>query len=48
MVLYRFTLVTLVEELQAADPGVVSPFYADDATFNKLVRRSDKPMNLIL
>ena len=31
MVLYRITLVPLTEELRAADPGILSPFYADDA-----------------
>ena len=34
MVLYRITLVTLTEELRAADPGLLSPFYADDAAFD--------------
>ena len=33
MVLYRITLAPLAEELQAADPGLLSPFYADDAAF---------------
>ena len=34
MVLYRITLVPLAEELRAADPGLLSPFYEDDAAFN--------------
>ena len=36
MVLYRITLVPLAEELQAADPGLLSPFYVDDAAFDGL------------
>ena len=34
MVLYRITLIPLAEELQAADPGLLSPFYANDADFD--------------
>ena len=34
MVLYRITLVHLAEELRAADPGLLSLFYADDAAFD--------------
>ena len=34
MVLYRITLLPLAEELRAADPGILSPFYAEDATFD--------------
>ena len=30
------TLVSLAEELQAVDPGILSPFYADDGTFDGL------------
>ena len=33
MVLYGITLVPLAEELQDADPTLLSPFYADDAVF---------------
>ena len=40
MVLYGITLVPLAEELRAADPGLLSPFYADDAAFDGLERRS--------
>ena len=36
MVLYGITLVPLAEELRAADPGLLSPFYADDAAFDGL------------
>ena len=34
MVLYGITLIPLAEELRAADPGLLSPFYADDAAFD--------------
>ena len=34
MVLYGITLVPLAEELSAADPGLLSPFYVDDAVFD--------------
>ena len=40
MVLYRITLVLLTEELCAADPGLLSPFYAYDVDFDGLARRS--------
>ena len=36
MVLYRITLVPLAEELRAADPGLLSPFYADEEAFDGL------------
>ena len=36
MVLYGITLVPLVEDLRAADPGLLSPFYADDVVFDGL------------
>ena len=34
MVLYRITLVPLAEKLRAVDPGLLSPFYADDSVFD--------------
>ena len=34
MVLYVITLVPLAEELRAADPGLLYPFYADDTDFD--------------
>ena len=34
MVLYGITLFPIAEELHAADPGILSPFYVDDAAFN--------------
>ena len=47
MVLYRIILTPLAEELQAADPGPLSPFYADDAAFDNLARRSAHFLNLL-
>ena len=34
MVLYGINLVALAEELQASDPGIINPFYVDDAAFD--------------
>ena len=36
MVLYRITLAPLTEELRSADPGLLSPFYADEEAFDGL------------
>ena len=36
MVLYGIILVPLAEELRAADPGLLYPFYADGAAFDGL------------
>ena len=48
MVLYGITLVPLAEELRAADPGLLSPFYADDVAFNGLARRSTQLLNMLM
>ena len=40
MVIYGITLVPLEEYLRAADPGLVSPFYVENATFNRLAIQS--------
>ena len=47
MVLYGITLVPLAEELRAADPGLLSPFYADDAVFDGLARCSAQLLKLL-
>ena len=39
MILYRITLVLLAEELRAAYPGLLSLFYADDASFDGSARQ---------
>ena len=48
MVLYGITLVPLTEELCAADPGILSPFYANDAAFDGLARRSAQLLKLLM
>ena len=48
MVLYGITLVPLAEELQAADPGLLYPFYADDAAFDGLARRIAQLLNMLM
>ena len=48
MVLYGITLVTLAEELRAADSGLVSPFYVDDAAFNSSARQSVQLLKLLV
>ena len=48
MVLYGITLVPLAEELRAADLGILYPFYADDASFDGLTRRSAQLLKLLM
>ena len=48
MVLYEITLVPMVEELQDAYPTLLSPFYADDAAFDGLERRSAAQIRLLM
>ena len=48
MLLYRITLVPMSEDLRKVDPGLLSPFYADDVAFDGSARRSDQLLNLIL
>ena len=48
MVLYGITLVPLAKELRAADPGLLYPFYTDDAAFNGSVRRSAQILKLMM
>ena len=45
MVLYGKTLIPLAEELRAADPGLFSPFYVDDAMFDSLARTALKAVD---
>ena len=40
MVLYSITLIFLEEDLQVADPVILTPLYADNAAFDGLERRS--------
>ena len=48
MVFYGIALVPLAEELRAADPGLLSPFYADDAAFGGLARHSAQLLKLLM
>ena len=48
MVLYGITLVPLAEELRYADPTLLSPFYANDAEFDGLTRRSASQLRLLM
>ena len=48
MVLYRITPVPLAEELRAADPGILSPLYADDAVFDGSAQRSAQLLKLLM
>ena len=48
MVLYGITLTPLAEELRAADPGLLSPFYADDADFDGSARRNAQLLKMLM
>ena len=46
--MYGITLVPLAEELRAADPGLLLPFYADDAAFDGLARKIAQLLKLLM
>ena len=48
MVLYGVTLVPLAEELRVVDPGLLSPFYKDNAVFDGSERRSAQLLKLLI
>ena len=48
MVFKGITLAPLAEELRAADPGLLSPFYADDAAFGGSARRSAQLLKMLM
>ena len=48
MVLYGITLIPLAEEIRAADTGLLSQFYANDAAFDCLARCSAKFLKLLM
>ena len=48
MVMYGITFPPLEEELRAADPGILSHFYADDAAFDGSARRSAQLLKLLM
>ena len=48
MVFYRIALSPLAEELRAADSGLLSPFYADDAAFDGSGRQYAQLLKLLI
>ena len=48
MVLYGITFVSLSEELRVANPGLLSPFYADDAGLDGLAQQSAQLLKLLM
>ena len=48
MVLYGITLVPLAEDLIAAYPWILSPFYVDNAVFDGSTRQSSQLLNLLM
>ena len=48
IVLYGINLAPLAEELRAADPGILSPFYADNAAFNGSARQSAQLIEMLM
>ena len=48
MVLHGITLVPLAKELRAADLGLLSPFYADDADFDSSAQQSAQLLKLLM
>ena len=48
MILYGITLVPLEEDLRDAGPTPLSPFYANDAAFDGLARRSAEQLRLLM
>ena len=46
--MYGITLAPLIDELRAADPGLLSPFYADDAGFEGSARFSAQLLKLLM
>ena len=48
VVLYGTPLVTLAGKLRASDPGLLTPFYADDMAFHGSERRSAQLLKLPL
>ena len=48
MVLYGITIVPLTEELRAADPRLLSPFYEEDAAFDGSAQRSAQLLKLLM
>ena len=48
MILYRIILFPLAKELRAADLGMLSTFYVDNAAFGGSERRSSQLLNMLM
>ena len=48
MVLHEITLAPLDEEVRAEDSGLISLFYADDATFGGLALQSAQILKMLM
>ena len=48
MVLYGITLISLAKELRAADLGLLSGLYVDDAEFDRLAQRSSQLLKMLM
>ena len=48
MVLYGITIFPMAEYLRAEDPGILYPFYADDAAFDGLARQSAQLIKMLM
>ena len=48
MILHEITFIPLAEELRAADLGLLSPFYANDAMFDGSARQSAQLLKLLM
>ena len=48
MILYRINLVSLAEEIRAADSGLLSPFYVDNADFKGSARQNVQLLKMLM
>ena len=48
MVLYGITIVPLAEDIRDSNHTLLSPFYADDAAFDELARRSAAQLHMLM
>ena len=47
MFLYGITLIPLAKEFKVADPGILSPFYANDSAFDGSAQQSAQLLKLL-